>query len=117
MRLSKFLAITSATASLILIMPAPSHAQQGKSTQNQRRLAVENKPVAQPRPVASSVRDHRGKTGTNNPAVKPSGENRKSSTCVQSFIGGPSLCSRGQVIAGPIKPPIAAVAEAQTHLL
>jgi len=118
MRLSKFLAIGTATASLILIAPAPSHAQQGKSTQNVRSTATPalstNKPYV--RPVAADTRDHRGKTGTNNSAVKPSGEKRKSSTCVQSFLGGPSVCTGGKVIAGPLKPPIVAVTEAQRFL-
>jgi hypothetical protein len=65
MRFLKFIAVATATASLFLIAPAPSHAQRGKSTQNVRSTATPalstNKPHV--RPVAVDTRDHR-KIGT-----------------------------------------------------
>jgi hypothetical protein len=90
MRLSKFLAVGAATASLILIVAAPSHAQQRKTLQNQRQHTTV-KPVAvnpaavksNVRSVAPTVRDHRKAA---NPAVKPSGEKR--GPCVTSVVGG-----------------------------
>ena len=115
MRLSKVLAMGTATASLILIVAAPSHAQKSKTIQNQRQQTTV-KPVAMKpyvRPVAPTVRDHRKAA---NPAVKPSGEKRKSSTCVQSLVGGPSVCSGGKVLAGPIKPPQTIFRETQSKI-
>jgi hypothetical protein len=110
MQLLKAVAIAIATTGLIFFATPPSHARQGKSTQNVRSTATPalstNKPYV--RPVAADTRDHRKAA---NPAVKPSGEKRKSSTCVQSFVGGPSVCSGGKVIAGPINPPIATAAK------
>jgi len=41
MRLSNLIAFTTALTGAILIMAAPSYAQQVKSTQNQRQLAIE----------------------------------------------------------------------------
>lgn len=90
MLLSKLLALAFTTAGLILIAAAPSHAQQGKSKQNVRSTATPalstNKPYV--RPVAADTRDHRKAA---NPAVKPSGEKRKSSTCTKSVLGGPCV--------------------------
>ena len=92
MRSLNFLAITIATLCLLLLAPAPSHAQRGKS-QDVRSSTTPalstNKPYV--RPVAANTRDHRGKTGANNPAVTPSAEKRKSSTCTKSVLGGPCV--------------------------
>jgi len=109
MRLSKYLALGAATAGLILIVAAPSHAQQGKTIQNQRQFAVEKKPVAQPRPVASTVRDHRkSATSTKSAAggvtVNPTtGEKRTgSSSCVRFAIGG-CVSKPGGIVYGAAK--------------
>ena len=53
MQLSKLLVIGAAAATIVLVMAAPSHAQQW-SPQN-----TKPPPVANPRPVAPTVRDHR----------------------------------------------------------
>ena len=101
----KFLAMGTATASLIVIVAPPSHAQQRKTLQNQRQQTTVKPPAMKPyvRPVAPTVRDHRNAA---NPAVKPSERKRqKSSTCVKSLLGGPSVCGTvGKVIAGAHKP-------------
>jgi len=90
MRLSKFLAMGTATASLILIVAAPSHAQKSKTIQNQRQQTTVKPVAVKPyvRPVAPTVRDHRNAA---NPAVKPSGEKRKPSGCITPTVGGGCL--------------------------
>jgi hypothetical protein len=104
MLLSKFLTISTAVAGLILILPAPSDAQQARPT------ARDHRTTSQP---SANVRDHRKAASS---AVKPSAEKRKSSTCVQSLVGGPSLCSGGKVLAGPIKPPQTIFREMQSKI-
>jgi len=93
MRLSKFLAVGIATAGLILIMAAPSDAQQPSTTQKLKSPALMNvKPAI--KQGGPTVRDHRKPststaTASGGVTVKSTGGKRKSSTCVKSVLGGP----------------------------
>ena len=103
MRLSKFLAVGTAAASLILIMAAPSHAQQSKTIQNQRQQTTV-KPVAVKTAIQQggpSARDHRTNSRdhrkANTPApqggvtVTSTGRKRGSTPCIKSVLGGPCV--------------------------
>jgi len=95
MRLSKFLALGAAAASLIMIMFAPSHAQQGTTTQNQRLRTVKPAAVNQTGPT---LRDHSkpansAATAPGGVTVTPSARKRHKSTspCIKSVLGGPCV--------------------------
>jgi hypothetical protein len=76
MRLSKFLVIGAAVASLALVMAAPSDAQQWSPS------GSKPPPVAKPRPVAPTVRDHRT---TSTPTVR---DHRKTEATVRDHRRG-----------------------------
>jgi hypothetical protein len=103
MRLSKFLAVGTAAASLILIVAAPSHAQKSKTIQNQRQQTTV-KPVAVKTAIQQggpSARDHRTNSRdhrkANTPApqggvtVTSTGRKRGSTPCIKSVLGGPCI--------------------------
>ena len=99
MRLSKFLALATATIGLILILPAPSDAQQGSTTRNAAPPLVQKpKPVVRDnRPANTNTRDHR--KSANSAENAPGGvtvtasERRKrgGSPCIKSVLGGPCI--------------------------
>ena len=108
MQFSKLLALVAATAAgSLLLAPVPSHAQQGKTSQNVRSTTTPALSTKQPyvRPVAANTRDHRGKTGVNNTSVTPSAIKRQSSPtkCLQSVLGGPCVSGRDvKKVAGKV---------------
>jgi hypothetical protein len=111
MSVSKFLAIIAVPASLILIMAAPSYAQQGKTTQNVRSSTTPPLATGKPyvRPVATTARDHRKSAASSENAaggtmVTP-GRKRTSSTCIKSLLGGPCVGGiAGKALAVAHKP-------------
>ena len=103
MRLSKFLAVGIATAGLILIMAAPSDAQQPSTTQKLKSPALMNvKPAI--KQGGPTVRDHRT---TSQPAANVR-DHRKSSQGIVSATGS-GIKKGAKKVAGEAIAPVRGV--------